>query len=886
MRTPERRRRGVALAAACALAPLMLVASCSGDDTAVTSPPTPPDTGLRLHVPSPDWQDQIIYFVMTDRFDDGDPTNNDQGAGEFDPASGAKYSGGDLAGVTRRVDYIQGLGATAVWVTPPVANQWWDPLLQFSGYHGYWAENFMEVDRHYGTLAQYQALSDRLHRAGMYLVQDVVVNHMGNFFTYDGGWSASDPAAGYRLNTASAPRSAPSQAPFHMNDPRDASFRDAAIYHWTPPISNFEDRDQYTQYQLSDLDDLNTENPDVQEALRKSFAHWIQQVGVDAFRIDTALHVRPEFFKDFMGNTSATAPGMRAAAKATGRDNFLAFGEGFTTDRAYEDGKSKLLDAYMTDPATGEDILPSMINFPLYGTATDVFARGRPTAELSYRIGKTMSLYRRPQLMPSFIDNHDVNRFLVDGSSAGLKQGLLMLMTLPGIPVIYYGTEQSFTEQRGAMFAKGFRSGGTDRFDTTAPMYRYIQSATGLRKAHKVFSRGTPEILKDNAAGPGALAYAMTHDATRAIVVFNTADQDTLLDNLPTGLPAGTVLKNVFSIDGGLQDLVVGADGTVTLKLAARSGFAWLGTAQTGTPAAPSRTLAIAPLGSVNQAGDFTLTGTAGTDAPFQLVVDGDVAHAVTVTPAAGGAWSAVVDTGTMIDPAVRHTVVAYDGASGAVSASVPFQVVRAWTQLAQVSDPGGDDTGPGGTYLYPTDASWGTNRQLDLRKVTVSGAGGAMKIDVQTHQITSTWNPANGFDHVAFTIFVQVPGRSGGATVMPQQNANVPAGMTWHYRVRAHGWSNALFSATGASAANEGASAAPAAAISVDRATQTVSFILTDSALGKPASLAGAKVYVTTWDYDGGYRGLNPQVQAYAFGGADGQTAPLVMDDALVTLP
>jgi hypothetical protein len=81
---------------------------------------------LLLHVPSPDWRDQVIYFVLTDRFDDGDPSNNDQGAGEYNPASNAHYNGGDFAGLQRRLDYIRGLGATALWITAPVANQWCD----------------------------------------------------------------------------------------------------------------------------------------------------------------------------------------------------------------------------------------------------------------------------------------------------------------------------------------------------------------------------------------------------------------------------------------------------------------------------------------------------------------------------------------------------------------------------------------------------------------------------------------------------------------------------------------------------------------------------------------------------------------------------------------
>ena len=94
------------------------------------------DDALALHVPSPDWRDQIVYFVMIDRFADGDPGNNDQGAGEYDPADNTKYSGGDLAGVAARLDYIQGLGATSVWITPPVANRWWDPQARYGGYHG------------------------------------------------------------------------------------------------------------------------------------------------------------------------------------------------------------------------------------------------------------------------------------------------------------------------------------------------------------------------------------------------------------------------------------------------------------------------------------------------------------------------------------------------------------------------------------------------------------------------------------------------------------------------------------------------------------------------------------------------------------------------------
>jgi carbohydrate-binding DOMON domain-containing protein len=147
-------------------------------------------------------------------------------------------------------------------------------------------------------------------------------------------------------------------------------------------------------------------------------------------------------------------------------------------------------------------------------------------------------------------------------------------------------------------------------------------------------------------------------------------------------------------------------------------------------------------------------------------------------------------------------------------------------------------------------------------------------------------WNPPNGFDHVAFTIYIELPGRDGGATVMPLQNASLPGGMRWHVRLRAGGWSNALFSAVGAAATREGTPLTPGAALQVDRAARTVTFTLPAAALGRLPSLSGARVYVTTWDYDGAYRALAPQAQPFAIGGgaADG---PKVMDDSgIITLP
>jgi glycosidase len=860
----------------------------------------------RLHVPSPDWRDQVLYFVMTDRFADGDPSNNDQGAGEFKAGDATRYNGGDLLGLRQRLDYIRGLGATGLWITPPVANQWVDPSGSYTGFHGYWAEHFMQVDRHLGTLADYQALSRALHGKGMVLVQDIVVNHTGNFFSYRDRWNPTEADRawrGWEPHDQTPPVPRPSQPPFNRNDPRDPAQRAEGIYHWTPDVTDYNDPVQEQTFQMSGLDDLNTDNPVVRRVLRQSYGHWIREVGVDAFRVDTAFYVPPSYFTDFLHGRDPAAPGMAAAARATGRRQFHVFGEGFGIDKPYQDREAKKIDSYMTGPA-GQALMPGMLNFPLYGALGDAFARGRPTAELAYRITRSMQLHARPHLMANFVDNHDVDRFLAGGSLPALRQALLAVMSLPGIPVIYYGTEQGFTEQRGAMFAAGFGSGGRDRYDTQAPLYRDIAAMAALRKQHRVLSRGWPQVLWSQAAQAGGVAWVMRtdkrpdkrqgkrqdkrRDPTLALVAFNTADSDALLPSMATGLPAGTVLRGVYGLDGTPPALVVGPGGRVTLRLKGRAGAVWLATAQRQAAAAgkvPSMAVTLEALPSAQVSGDFNISGRAAAGESVQVVVDGDLGQPQHVTADSQGRWQATVDTSRMVDADLQHTVTAWvEGRHP--SATQNFQVSRTWQLLADVSDPAGDDTGPEGRYTYPTDASWGGRRQMDLRGVKVWGAGGALRVDVQTAQLTTFWNPPNGFDHVNFTVFIERPGQDGGATVMPLQDSSLPGGMRWHLRLRAGGWSNALFSPEGASATNEGQPVTPGAGLRTDPATQTVRFTLPASALGGAGSLSGLRILVTTWDYDGGYRSLGPTAQPYGMGGG-ASGLPKVMDaSAVITLP
>lgn len=829
-----------------------------------------------------DWRDQILYFAMIDRFDDGDPRNNDQGASEFDPADGRKFSGGDLTGLTRRLDYIAGLGATAVWITPPVANQWWNDRAQYGGYHGYWASDFTAVDPHFGTRRAYRAFADALHARDMRLVQDIVVNHTADYFGYDGAHDPANPAQGFVLRPRREGRTVPGPAPFDRNDARDAAQRADGIYHWTPAIRDFRERRQELDWQLADLDDLNTGHPEVRRALRKAYGDWIRDIGVDGFRIDTAFYVPPEFFDDFMHADDPHAPGVLKVAADAGIRDFHLFGEGFAVDKPFDNAMARKIDGYMRD-ADGRPLLPGMLNFPLYGTLGDVFARGHAPAELRHRIEDMMRTHVDPWRMPTFVDNHDVDRFLASGDEAGLKQALLSILALPGIPTLYQGTEQGFREQRAAMFAGGHGSGGRDHFDTDTPLYRWLQRAIAMRRGDRAFSRGTPRVLDANPAAPGAIAWRMDHAGRTALVVLNSAARPHLLDTLDTGLPPGTTLEPLFAIDGDAPPLRVDHDGRVTLVLPPRAGFVWRADTRTQASAAAAASdaadLRIDATSPSHSEGDVAISGRAPGLSQVQLVVDGDLASLRTVPVDREGRWQAILRTDDMLDPAIPHRVVARDPASGRVSAAHRFTVARRWTQAASTDDPLDDDHGPTGRYTYPDDPGWRTPRPADLRGATLWASGGALRVQLRMRALVADWNPANGFDHVAFTLFLRLPGRTDGASVLPQQSARMPDGGRWHLRLRSHGWSNALFSSESASAQHEGRSLGEGARIEVDRSAGTITFTLPARALGHPDSLDGLAVYATTWDYDGGYRALGDTAGPHRFGGgkADG---PKVMDD------
>ena len=832
-------------------------------------------TELQLHVPSPQWQDQIIYFLMIDRFEDGNPQNNDQGVGVYGKGERSKYNGGDLPGISQRLDYIQELGATTLWTTPQVANQWWDPIAQYWGYHGYWARDFKAVDEHYGTLNDYKQLSHDLHSRGMYLIQDIVVNHTGNFHSYDGEFDINHPGKNFVTNPSSLPVSAPTQAPFHQTDFNNENHRQADIYNWRPNIVDGSLYEQETTWELANLDDLNTKNPQVRESLKDSFNFWIRETGVDGVRIDTAKYVEREFYEDFLHSDN----GLIATAAQTGREHFLNFGEILEMSSPYDTEAEEKIKPYLD--YQGKKRIEAPIGFPLYKDIQNVFANGRPTRYLSYRLKAAMEAYPNPYVAVNFIDNHDVERFLAVGNMPGFKQAYVLLMTVPGIPAIYQGDEQGFTLQRQTMFAGGYGS-ETDQFNLSSQMYQHIQSLAQMRKQHKVFSRGDIQIIDDNGAGPGVLAYKRTYQGKVAYVIFNSADQRVLLNNLPTEFNESNQAQLLFSM-GLDQNIKLSLAGPLTMEMPPRSALVLYGNQGESEPAQVKQSdIVVTDLQPryENQKQVWISGKVSEPGARLLRVIDGRLADGVSVTAGAQGQWRTQLDVSELGEH--QHTIEFYWPERGTASVRYPYQSFSDVTDIeVKQSDKQGDDTGPNGQYIKP--AFQQEHCYMDLLGATARAGGSVLELSLEMCALSSVWGPVNGFDHLSFSIFFDIPGREGGM-VLPGINSDFPSG-NWDYSHVSYGWGNAMYGYQPQNHIGILLSSTPY--IEVDKAANIVRFRYKGRDLGID-SWQGVKVYITTWDKegDGAYKEITEEEGQtnWRFSGVKANSAK-ILDDLILQL-
>ncbi len=522
--------------------------------------------------------DEMIYFLLPDRFDNGDSTN-DRGGLEggrlqtgFDPTSKGFYHGGDLRGVLGHLDYIQSLGATTLWLAPIFKNK---PVQgrsgqESAGYHGYWITDFTHVDPHFGRDEDLAALIDAAHARGMKVYLDIVVNHTADVIQYrecpqapcayrsradfpysrrggiggepiNAGFLGDDAAHQTAANFARLTRPDYAYTPYlppgdervkvpdWLNDP---------IYYHNRGDSTFKG-ESATFGDFAGLDDVFTENPRVVRGFIDIYGAWIDRFGVDGFRIDTAKHVNPEFWEAFV-------PAMRARAAARGIPNFHIFGEVFA------DGMNPGPMAVHTRV----DKLPAVLDFA-FADAVRAVTTGAAGTELLAQLFAQDALYEGGEAaareLPTFISNHDQGRYgyflhkalpQIDARES-LQRAVLahaMLLLLRGVPTVYYGDEQGFAgrgddqDARQDMFPTQVRQyaeePGIDgralaagpHFDAAHPLYSAIRTLARLRAAEPALRRG-PQIVRSYSEAPGLFAVSRLDPGSgrEILVAFNTS---------------------------------------------------------------------------------------------------------------------------------------------------------------------------------------------------------------------------------------------------------------------------------------------------------------------------------------------------------------------------
>lgn len=494
--------------------------------------------------PSPeDWRDENIYFIFTDRFFDGDPSNNNADPEEpAAPGNSRGIHGGDLTGIEKKLDYIKALGSTAIWITPIPQN------VTNSVYHGYGAKDFYKLAPHLGTMQDLSNMVNAAHARGIKVVLDVVVNHSGNLIdSGDAGYGAfKTPPAGYNMRYRnSSKQHAP---PFNITDAVPAAF--TSIFHTNGVISDFNNLDQVEKGELSNLDDFNTQLTYVRTNMANIWKYWIQSGDLDGFRLDTVKHVD----HGNGGFWNYWCPEIHNFATSIGKSNFFMFGEVY-------DGSDFKNGLYTGTKLSTNFALDSTLDYPLYFMINGVFASATANTKQIEDHYNAIPTYYDPvaqMRLVTFLDNHDQRRFLnVNSSTNRLAVALTFLYTARGIPCLYYGTEQAFNggtdpANREDMFdgVNGQPEQGPslgDNFNMAHPLYRRVALLNNLRRNYVALRRGDHFNQWNDFDSPGLFAYSRRFQTQEVFVVFNTAANTQTLSSRPTIYGAGTKLVNLLA---------------------------------------------------------------------------------------------------------------------------------------------------------------------------------------------------------------------------------------------------------------------------------------------------------------------------------------------------
>ncbi len=493
--------------------------------------------------PSPvDWRDVVIYFLLVDRFDNnGDaipPYDPDTVVHGRDPRQGHIFQGGNLKGITRRLDYIRGLGARGVWLSPVFKNR----QEKDDTYHGYGIQDFLQVDPRFGTIEDLRELVRQAHTREMYVILDIILNHTGDNWAYPGDhpyyywknapapfdfgfWREFDPAPGFQTNDAVWPQ--------ELQDP-DAYKRRGRIRNWS-------DRQEAIDGDFLSLKEMDITRPQILDTLIRAYKYWIAAADIDGYRVDTVKHMEATA-------TALFCNAIREYGRRIGKHNFFIFGEVVGDDAVIQQyiGRNTRI------PGTSERFpsLDACLDFPLYFILEEVLKGFADPALLRQRYERFRTLYTdhggAGEYFVTFVDNHDqmsrpYRRFMHKNPyPAQIVLAMGYLLTSPGVPCIYYGTEQNFDGggNSDAYVRECMFGGKWGAFDTTGhhffipdnPTYQAIARIAAIREQQPALRYGRQYFREISGNGTDfghpmdgkcTLAYSRILDSTEILVALN-----------------------------------------------------------------------------------------------------------------------------------------------------------------------------------------------------------------------------------------------------------------------------------------------------------------------------------------------------------------------------
>lgn len=493
--------------------------------------------------------DDVMYLIIPDRFANGEPTNDEPAEfpGSHDRSKPRAYHGGDLRGVREHLAYLQDLGITTIWLTPVVKNG------AAADYHGYAAVDVYAVDPHLGSLQDYQELVEEAHKLRMKVFFDIVPNHVGPL----NPWVKNPPLPDWFHGNAELHLDSfsPVKSLFYGQQKKEAT---------SDPFESLEDPHTPAQMRrnltdgwfFSKLPDLNTENPTVVQYLIQNSIWWAEISGLDGYRIDTFPYVPRKFWEQWHTGLRRIFPRLSTIGEVFHPD---------PTVTSFFQGGRRGWDGIDTQ-------LTTLFDFPMYFALRDVLLEGAPVGKIP-NILRQDSLYPYPEHLLPFFANHDTARFagMPGATTTKLKLAFGLVLTLRGIPELYYGDEIAMLGGGDPDNRRDFPGGWHDdlqnaftsegRTPEQQEVFQYVRDLLHLRAQHQALRSGK---LWHLAAGDTSYVFIRELEAERLVIGFNNATAEKSLKLSLRDTPAENS-GGVSVLSGNANAQIVGRELRLTL---------------------------------------------------------------------------------------------------------------------------------------------------------------------------------------------------------------------------------------------------------------------------------------------------------------------------------